>query len=58
MPGGANCFRRALLEMALDRGAATESLLMGFTMKDEHLAGHAWLSGAEEAGSYQFTVHV
>ena len=29
MPGGANCYRRTLLELALDRGAARETLVFG-----------------------------
>jgi hypothetical protein len=42
-PGGANCYRRALLEIALDRGAAAEPLRMGFRVQREGEPGHAWL---------------
>lgn len=47
VPGGGNCFRRALLEMALDRGAADEPMLFGIELRDDRLAGHAWLDSAE-----------
>jgi hypothetical protein len=58
MAGGGNCYRRALLEVALDRGAAAEPLLLGFDMIDKRLAGHAWLPGSEQAGTYHFTVRL
>jgi hypothetical protein len=68
MIGGGNCFRRALLEMALDRGAAGDPLLMGFNVHGGRLAGHAWLP-ADDTGerrgvgspvppAYQFTVRL
>jgi hypothetical protein len=58
MPGGGNCYRRALLEIALDRGAACEPLLLGFTMREQRLAGHAWLAGSEDEAGYQVTVRL
>lgn len=57
LPGGGNCFRRALLEMALDRGAADEPMLFGFELRDDHLAGHAWLDSAE-CNAYPVTVRL
>src|SRR5262249_44384489 len=42
-PGGGNCYRRALLEMALDRGAASEPLRMGLKAGGGRGSGHAWL---------------
>jgi len=41
---GRNCFRRALLEIALDRGAAAEPLFLGLTFQGKQPIGHAWLS--------------
>lgn len=43
--GGANCFRRVLLEMALDRGAAEETLVFGF---DVGRLGHVAFKDTEE----------
>ena len=57
--GGGNCYRRSLLEIALDRGAAAEPFLMGFTLAGEQLSGHAWVAaeGSSQA-NYQFTVQL
>jgi hypothetical protein len=43
LPGGPNCVRRSLLEMALDRGAADEKLFAGFVSRGGLKSGHAWL---------------
>jgi len=43
LPGGPNCVRRSLLEMALDAGAAREKLLAGFVAGGGKKSGHAWL---------------
>ena len=43
VPGGANCVRRALLEMSLDGGATDERLLVGFKTGGGPKSGHAWL---------------
>jgi len=43
LPGGPNCVRRSLLEMALDAGAAREKLLAGFVSGGGKKSGHAWL---------------
>lgn len=38
-----NCYRRALMEIALDAGAAEEPLRLGFVHGGGPLSGHAWL---------------
>jgi hypothetical protein len=54
---GANCFRRTLLETALDRGAAHEPVSLGFSAGEKSpLSGHAWLGAEEQTRSYDFTV--
>lgn len=44
LPGGPNCVRRSLLEVALDRGAAAEKLFAGFKAGGGAQSGHAWLA--------------
>lgn len=46
-PGGPNCYRRTLLELALDRGAAAETLVFGL---DVGRNGHVAFKGREELG--------
>lgn len=59
MPGGGNCYRRAVLEMALDRGAADTPLALGFARDGDRLTGHAWVEGSDTgAGRYDFTLRV
>jgi hypothetical protein len=43
MPGGGNCYRRVLLEIALDAGAAAEPLHLGLQKGGGPNTGHAWL---------------
>ncbi len=43
IPGGPNCYRRALLEIALDAGAAEEPLKFGLRSNGGTGSGHAWL---------------
>lgn len=43
-PGGPQCLRRVLLELALDAGAAEETVRLGL---DPRAAGHAWIVGRE-----------
>ena len=38
-----NCYRRALLEIALDRDAAEKPFFMGLTASGGPRSGHAWL---------------
>ena len=59
MVGGGNCYRRALLEIALDRGAADSPLALGFARQGDRLTGHAWVMGQDAgAGRYDFTLQV
>jgi Transglutaminase-like superfamily len=48
-----NCLRRALLEVALDAGAAAEPLNLGFRKEGPRLTGHAWL-GADNSPAQDF----
>jgi SAM-dependent methyltransferase len=49
VPLGAGCYRRALLEMALDAGAAQEPLVLGLR---RHGLGHAWVGAADTEESF------
>ena len=42
-PGGGNCYRRALLEIALDPTAAAEPLHLALREHGGPQSGHAWL---------------
>jgi hypothetical protein len=42
-PGGGNCYRRALLEVALDPASALEPLHMAVREHGGPGSGHAWL---------------
>jgi hypothetical protein len=46
--GGGNCFRRALLEIAVDPDAATEPLRFGLREDGGVGSGHAWLASSTE----------
>ena len=46
-----NCFRRALVEVSLDSGAAKEPLMMGFRHGGGPRSGHAWLASEAEPGA-------
>lgn len=50
-PSGPSCYRRALLEIALDAGAATEPLHLGLRSRGGPQSGHAWL--ASDRGSLE-----
>jgi hypothetical protein len=43
VPGGGNCYRRVLLEIALDAGAAEERVALGVRAGGGLRSGHAWL---------------
>jgi hypothetical protein len=47
-PGGANCYRRTLIEMALDRDAAAEPLSFGLRRAGGVGSGHAWLGSSRD----------
>ncbi|HVM69583.1 MAG TPA: methyltransferase domain-containing protein [Gaiellaceae bacterium] len=50
-PRGAGCYRRALLEVALDAGAAREPLHLGLDGRE----GHAWLDASAPGRLYPVT---
>jgi hypothetical protein len=55
LPDGGNCYRRALLEILVDAGAAEEKLFMGLRKQGGPRSGHAWLASwpdAKNAGAY------
>lgn len=54
MPGGPNCYRRALLMTALDPESAGRPLRFGLRRGGQPASGHVWLSGTPEprAGTY------
>jgi hypothetical protein len=56
LPGGASCYRRALLEIALDRGAAQEPFYMGLTAAGGPKSGHAWLGSDPDSVLHYDTV--
>ncbi len=43
LPGGGNCYRRVMLEVRLDRGAARERVSLGIDPRGGPGSGHAWL---------------
>jgi hypothetical protein len=47
LPDGGNCVRRALLEMALDGGAARDTFLAGLQSQGGPRSGHAWLASQQ-----------
>jgi Transglutaminase-like superfamily len=56
-PDGGNCLRRSLLEIALDAGAAAETLYAGFQARGGRNSGHAWLaSHPDQAERYDAVV--
>lgn len=55
-PSGPNCYRRALLEMALDAGAAAEPLMMGLRADGGPKSGHAWIGVGSMVGRYDAVI--
>ncbi len=49
MPGGPNCYRRVLLEVALDAGAAREPINLGLMTSGKPKSGHAWLGDRRDS---------
>jgi len=47
-PGGPNCYRRVLLELSVDGGAAREPVTMGLRATGGGGSGHAWLGSGIE----------
>ena len=50
LPGPPNCFRRVLIEVALDDAAAHEKVVFGLRAGLTDRSGHAWLEGAPPTG--------
>lgn len=46
LPGAPNCYRRSLVELALDGNAAKEPFVIGLTQDGGPRSGHAWLGSA------------
>ena len=47
--GESNCYRRALVQVALDPRAAGEPFVLGLDTGKESPVGHAWIEGTERA---------
>jgi hypothetical protein len=47
-PGGANCYRRALLTIALDPQAARGPLRFGLRRGGQARSGHVWIPGSRD----------
>jgi hypothetical protein len=58
LPGGGNCVRRALLEIALDGGAAREHFFAGLRSGGGSKSGHAWLESDSPGGVYDAVVAI
>ncbi len=54
-PGGPNCYRRALLESSLDRGAAEEKIHFAL---DVGKTGHAWLDSDPDGQQFDVVFSV
>jgi hypothetical protein len=52
LPGGPNCYRRALIEMALDPTAAGEPFRFGLRRRGGPKSGHAWLADRRDDVRY------
>jgi hypothetical protein len=53
-----NCYRRVLLEVALDSGAAREPVIMGFRAGGGPGTGHIWLKSDPPFVAYDVTVAI
>lgn len=58
LPGGKNCVRRALLEMALDGGAARERFFAGLQKGGRSGSGHAWLESDSVTDRYDAVIAI
>ncbi len=50
-----NCYRRALVRIALDRASAIEPFVFGLDLQASGPRGHAWVAGADD-GAERFDV--
>ena len=53
IPGGTNCYRRVLLELSLDAGAASEPVLIGLNPSGGPGSGHVWLASSTPPEHYE-----
>jgi len=53
IPGGTNCYRRVLLELSLDAGAASEPVLIGLNPRGGPGSGHVWLASSTPPEHYE-----
>lgn len=53
-----NCYRRVLVEIALDGGAAVEKLILGFRAGGSVGSGHAWLESTPPVASYDALIEI
>lgn len=56
MPTGPNCYRRVLLETALDAGAARETVIFGLRKGGSKGSGHAFFESESEREGEGFDV--
>jgi hypothetical protein len=52
MTGGANCYRRSLARVALDRESAREPFILGLNQPNDAPRGHAWVERNGEASEH------
>ena len=58
MPGGPNCLRRSLAEMAMDPDSARERLYAGLRSGGGVKSGHAWLESVPTPERYDAVVTI
>ena len=58
LPGGKNCVRRALLEIALDGAAAREKFFAGLQTGGGPGSGHAWLESEPASKRYDAVIAI
>jgi hypothetical protein len=58
LPGEPNCYRRSLLELTLDAGAAQEPLRLGLRVPGGPRSGHAWLGGGAPTERYDVQLDI
>jgi hypothetical protein len=58
LPGGGNCYRRSLLQIALDPEAAREPFFMGLHAAGGDRSGHAWVGEAADGRSYDAVIRL
>ena len=56
MPGGPNCYRRALLSLALDPDTAARPLRFGLHRDGRPGSGHVWIPGRDQPPALRYDV--